>query len=83
MRGSAGLADEEEAIFRGAHKGYAKSIHVCRGIEKVFGWIKQFGCLRQVRVRGLGNVRAVFSLHVIAYNLIRLSDLLKPAEALV
>ncbi|TGG82738.1 MAG: IS5/IS1182 family transposase, partial [Aphanocapsa feldmannii 288cV] len=65
------------------HKGYAKLIHARRGIEKVFGWIKQFSCLRQVRVRGLDNVRAVFGLHMITYNLIRLSNPLKPAEALV
>ena len=65
------------------HKGYAKSIHARWEIEKAFDWIKQFSCLRQVRVRGLGNVRAVFGLHVIAYNLIRLSNLLKAAEALV
>ncbi len=29
------------------HEGYAKSIHARRGIEKVFGWIKQWGGLRQ------------------------------------
>ena len=49
----------------------------------MFGWIKQFSCLRQVRVRRLGKVRAVFGLHVIACNLIRLSNLLEPAEAMV
>ena len=29
-----------------------------------------------------GNIRSVFGLHVIAYNLIRLGNLLKPVEAL-
>jgi hypothetical protein len=29
------------------HEGYDKSIHARRGIEKVFGWIKQFGGQRQ------------------------------------
>jgi hypothetical protein len=29
------------------HEGYEKSIHAHRGIEKVFGWIKQFAGLRQ------------------------------------
>jgi hypothetical protein len=29
------------------HEGYAKSINARRGIEKVFGWIKQWGGLRQ------------------------------------
>ena len=63
------------------HKGYAKSIHARRGIEKVFGWIKQFAGLRQFKVRGQSNVSAVFGLHVIAYNLIRLGNLLRPMEA--
>ena len=38
------------------HKGYAKSINARRGIEKVFGWIKQWGGLRQFNVRGTGKV---------------------------
>jgi hypothetical protein len=29
------------------HEGYAKSINARRGIEKVVGWIKQWGGLRQ------------------------------------
>jgi IS5 family transposase len=61
------------------HEGYAKSINARRGIEKVFGWIKQFGGLRQFKLRGRDNVSAVFGLHVIAYNLIRLGNILKPA----
>jgi hypothetical protein len=63
------------------HKGYAKSINARRGIEKVFGWFKQWGGLRQFKLRGTEKVGAVFGLHVIAYNLIRLSNLLKPAMA--
>jgi hypothetical protein len=63
------------------HEGYAQSINARRGIEKVFGWIKQFGGLRQFKLRGLDKVGAVFGLHVIAYNLIRLGNLLKPAMA--
>jgi transposase len=63
------------------HEGYAKSIHARRGIEKVFGWIKQFGGLRQFKLRGQGKVSAVFGLQVIAYNLIRLGNLLRPVEA--
>jgi len=61
------------------HGGYAKSINARRGIEKVFGWLKTFGGLRQFKLRGQENVSAVFGLHVIAYNLIRLGNLLKPA----
>jgi transposase len=58
------------------HEGYAKSINARRGIEKVFGWIKQWGGLRQFKLRGTEKVSAVFGLHVIAYNLIRLGNLL-------
>jgi hypothetical protein len=63
------------------HEGYAKSINARRGIEKVFGWIKQWGGLRKFKLRGTDNVSAVFGLHVIAYNLIRLGNLLTPAMA--
>jgi hypothetical protein len=61
------------------HESYAKSINAPRGIEKVFGWIKQWGGLRQFKLRGTEKVSAVFGLHVIAYNLIRLGNLLRPA----
>lgn len=63
------------------HEGYAKSINVRQCIEKVFGWIKQWGGLCQLKLRGCGNVSAVFGLHVIAYNLIRLGNLLRLAMA--
>jgi len=65
------------------HKGYAQSINARRGIEKVFGWIKQFGGLRQFKLRGQENVSAVFGVHVIAYNLIRLGNLFRPAMAAI
>ncbi len=69
----------------GADKNYdTKSINARWGIKKVFGWLKAFGGLRQFKVRGRENVSAVHSfgealgsgLHVIAYNLIRLGNLL-------
>ena len=63
------------------HEGYAKSINARRGIEKVFGWIKQWGGLRQFKVRGTEKVSAVCGLHVIVYNLIPLGKLLSPAMA--
>jgi hypothetical protein len=49
------------------------------GIEKVFSWIKAFGGLRLFKLCGQENVSAVFGLHVIAYNLVRLGNLLNPA----
>jgi hypothetical protein len=60
------------------HEGYGKSINARRGIEKVFGWIKQWGGQRPFKLRGTKKVGAVFGLHVIAYNLVRLGNLLKP-----
>jgi hypothetical protein len=56
------------------HEGYALSINARRSIEKVFGLIKQLGDLRQFKMRGSKKVGAIFGLHVIAYNLIRLSS---------
>ena len=37
------------------------------------------GGLRQFKLRGQDRVSAVFGLHVIAYNLIHLGNLLQPA----
>jgi hypothetical protein len=56
--------------------GYARSINALRGIQKIFGWIKQWGGLRQFKLRGQDNVSGVFGLHVIAYNLIHLGNIL-------
>ena len=61
--------------------GLLKQLTLALEIEKVFGWIKQWGGLRQFKLRGTEKVGAVFGLHVIAYNLIRLGNLLKPAMA--
>jgi hypothetical protein len=63
------------------HEGYGKLIKARRGIEKVFGWIKPWGGQRQFKLRGNEKVSAVFGLHVIAYNLIRLGHMLNPAMA--
>ncbi len=64
------------------HQGYSKSINTRKRIEQVFGWIKQAAGLRQLKTRGRSRVGAVFRLHVVAYNLIRLANLLSPREAL-
>ena len=64
------------------HQGYGKSINARKRIEQVFGWIKQAAGLRQLKTRGRSRVGAVFRLHVVAYNLIRLVNLLSPREAL-
>jgi IS5 family transposase len=64
------------------HQGYAQSIHARKRIEQVFGWIKQAAGLRQLKARGRARVGAVFRLHVVAYNLIRLANLLSRREVL-
>jgi hypothetical protein len=64
------------------HPGYAQSINARKRIEQVFGWIKQAAGLRQLKARGRSRVGAVFRLHVVAYNLIRLANLLSPRGVL-
>jgi hypothetical protein len=59
------------------HQGYAQSINTRKRIEQVFGWIKQAAGLRQLKARGRSKVGAVFRLHVVAYNLIRITNLLR------
>ncbi len=56
-------------------------LNALRGMEKVFRWIKQWGGLRQFKLCGTEKLRAVLGLHVIAYNLNRLGNLLRPAMA--
>jgi hypothetical protein len=59
------------------HVGYAKSINARKRVEQVFGWIKQAAGLRQLKARGRSKVGAVFRLHVVAYNLFRITNLLR------
>lgn len=64
------------------HLGYAHSINARKRIEQVFGWIKQAAGLRQLKASGRSRVGEVFHLHVVAYNLIRLTNLLSPRGVL-
>ena len=59
------------------HQGYAQSINSRKRIEQVFGWIKQSAGLRQLKARGRTKVGAVFRLQVVAFNLIRITNLLR------
>ena len=61
-----------------ASVGYAISQRLRKRIEEGFGWGKTVGALAQLKVRGLGKVRAVFVFGVAAYNLVRLPKLLAP-----
>jgi len=64
-----------------ASAGYAISLRCRKRVEEIFGWGKVTGGLAQLKVRGLRKVKAVFTLGLSAYNLIRLSKLLAPAFA--
>jgi IS5 family transposase len=64
------------------HQGYAQSINARKRIEQVFGWIKQSAGLRQLKAQGRSKVGAVFRLHVVAYNLIRITNLLRAQEVM-
>ena len=48
-------------------------------IEKIFGWMKQTGGIRQTKLRGLRNVAWQFLMTAAAFNLWRLPKV-QPAE---
>src|SRR5450631_2893349 len=63
--------------------GYAVSLSRRWLIEKSFGWLKQTGPLRQVKLRGLEKVDWLFVFSCAAHNLIRLPRLMaQPRETL-
>ena len=45
-------------------------------IECIFGWGKQHGTMRKTKHRGIGRAAADFMLDLVAYNLIRIAELL-------
>ncbi len=58
------------------HPGYATSLSRRWLVEKSFGWLKQTGSLRQVKLRGLHKVDWIFVFHCAAHNLMRLPRLI-------
>jgi transposase len=56
--------------------GYAISLSRRWLVEKGFGWLKQTGPLRQVKLRGLENVDWLFVFSCAAHNLLRLPRLI-------
>jgi transposase len=58
------------------HRGYAISLSRRWLIEKGFGWLKQTGPLRQVKLRGLAKVDWLFVFSCAAHNLLRLPRLI-------
>jgi transposase len=58
------------------HGGYAVSQRCRKRIEEVFGWSKASAGLAKIKLRGRRKVEAVFTLGLVAYNLVRLPKLL-------
>jgi transposase len=63
------------------HQGYAISLSRRWLVEKSFGWLKQTGPLRQVKLRGLEKVDWLFVFSCAAHNLIRLPRLMAQPPA--
>jgi len=63
------------------HPGYAISLSRRWLIEKGFGWLKQTGPMRQVKLRGLHNVDWLFVFSCAAHNLMRLPRLIAQRHA--
>ena len=58
------------------HPGYAISLSRRWLVEKGFGWLKQTGPFRQVKLRGLHKVDWLFVFSCAAHNLMRLTRLI-------
>jgi hypothetical protein len=54
------------------HAGYAKSQRARPRIERAFGWLKTIAGVRKVKLRGLGNVDALFVFASAAFNIKRI-----------
>jgi transposase len=63
------------------HSGYAVSLTRRWLVEKGFGWLKQTGPLRQVKLRGLEKVDWLFVFSCAAHNLLRLPRLIAQRQA--
>jgi IS5 family transposase len=57
------------------HPGYSISLSKRWLVEKPFGWLKQIGPLRKVKLRGLAKVDWLFVFSCAAFNLIRIPKL--------
>jgi transposase len=72
--------DGRETVLDGRttrQPGYLISIQKRKLVEQVFGWVKSAGCIRQVKIRGIPNVGALFELALCMYNLVRMQNLAK------
>ena len=58
------------------HAGYEISQRKRKRIEETFGWGKLIGLIRQVKVRGLERVNAVYLMTCMGWNLTRMRTLM-------
>jgi len=63
------------------HPGYGISLSCRWLVEKGFGWLKQTGPMRQVKLRGLHKVDWLFVFSCAAHNLLRLPKLIAKRQA--
>ena len=61
------------------HPGYGISQQKRKRIEEIFGWLKTVGGLRKTRHRGLTRVQWMFTFALVAYNLVRMRNLVGAA----
>lgn len=57
------------------HPGYEISLRKRWLVEKPFGWLKQIGPIKKVKLRGLAKVDWVFVFSCAAFNLLRIPKL--------
>jgi transposase len=57
------------------HKGYGMSLSKRWLVEKAFGWMKQTGGLKKIKLRGLDKVGWLVTYTAAAYNLLRIKTL--------
>ena len=57
------------------HPGYEISLSKRWLVEKPFGWLKQIGPLKKVKLRGLAKVDWLFVFSCAAFNLLRIPKL--------
>lgn len=68
--------DEAMQVFRGHKpKGWKASQRARKGIEKIFGWLKQVGGLRRTRLKERWEPRLQALAAAATYNLLRLASL--------
>src|SRR5258708_35664328 len=62
------------------HPGYAISLSKRWLVEKPFGWLKQIGPLKKVKLRGLAKLDWLFVFSCAAFNLLRIPKLRVQSE---